>query len=140
MKRILEIAFFSTATFITFGSALAKAQSRIIEAKVPFAFIVRNQLLPAGIYRISSMEPNLVQIKAIDKAAITSVATQAYDSKREGQGELVFNKYGDQYFLRKVLCERATISVQLPASKLEESARSRETRPHSTDRAVAAVR
>ena len=138
MKRITAIALISTATFIALGSALAQAQT--VEAKIPFAFIVRNQVLPAGTYRIKSVGTNLVDIGAWGKSVLETTTSYAYDNKLESDGKLVFAKYGDQYFLREIFSESARLSSTLPSSKLEKLAQIREARLRNTEQTVAAVR
>jgi hypothetical protein len=138
MKRITAIAFISTATFIALGSALAQAQT--VEAKIPFAFIVRNQVLPAGTYRIKSVGTNLVDIGAQGKSVLETTTSYAYNNGMESDGKLVFAKYGDQYFLREIFCESARISSTLPSSKLEKLAQIRQARLRNTEQTVAAVR
>src|SRR6202000_394902 len=124
MKRNTAIALLYTATFITLGSALTQAQT--IEAKVPFAFVVRNDVLPAGTYRIRSIGPNLLQIATRDSRVNEMSTTHFDNSGRAGNNRLVFTKYGDQYFLRQILCESANIDSALPASPLEKPAQLRE--------------
>jgi hypothetical protein len=48
------------------------------------------------------------------------------DSNESKTGELVFNKYGDQYFLREILCSQAAMNMSVPASKQEKRARAQE--------------
>jgi hypothetical protein len=138
MNRITAIALLSTATFITLGSALAQAQT--VEAKIPFAFIVRNKVLPAGTYRISSLGTNLVQIGTRDKRAMEASTTYFDNNGPGSDGRLVFAKYGDQYFLREILCDSPAINSALPLSKLEKLARIRVARLRSAEQTVAAVR
>jgi hypothetical protein len=138
MKRITAIALVSAATFITLGSALARAQT--VEAKVPFAFVVRNDVLPAGTYRIRSVGTNLLQIETRDSRVSELSTTHFDDHVPPGKNRLVFTKYGDQYFLRQILCESASINSALPASPLEKLAKLREARLRNAEQTVAAVR
>lgn len=138
MKRITAIALAFTATLITLGSALARAQT--IEAKVPFAFVVRNDVLPAGTYRIRSVGTNLLQIETRDSRVSELSTTHFDESGPAGKNRLVFTKYGDQYFLRQILCESASINSALPASRLEKLAKLREARLRNAEQTVAAVR
>jgi hypothetical protein len=138
MNRITAIALLSTATFISLGSALARAQT--IEAKIPFAFVVGNHVLPAGTYRISSLGTNLLQIGTMDKRVIETSITYRDNNGPASDGRLVFSKYGDQYFLREVQSESANINSGLPASKLEKQARIREARLRNAGQTVAALR
>jgi hypothetical protein len=122
MKRITVTALFSMATFITLGSAFAQAQT--VEAKIPFAFVVQNRVLPAGTYRIKSVGTNLIEIGTRGKS-ILETTTYADANGPESDGKLVFSKYGDQYFLREILCESATLSSALLPSRLERLAQIR---------------
>jgi hypothetical protein len=137
MKRITAIALFSTATLITLGSALAQAQT--VEAKIPFAFVVQNRVLPAGTYRIKSVGANLIEIGTGSKS-ILQTTTYAYANGPESDGKLVFSKYGDQYFLHEILCAYAPINSTLVPSRLEKLAQIREARLRSTEQALATVR
>jgi hypothetical protein len=138
MNRLTAIALLSTATFITIGSALAQAQT--VEATIPFAFVVRSQVLPAGTYRISSLGHNLVQIGTRDKRAVEMSTTHFNNNGAGSDARLIFAKYGDQYFLREILCDSSAINATLPASKLEKLARIREARLRNAEQTVAAVR
>jgi hypothetical protein len=138
MKRITAITLFSVATFITLGSAFAQAQT--VEAKIPFDFIVRNHVLPSGTYRIRTIGTNVVLIGTRDNPAMEMSTTYASWSDSKTDGKLVFSKYGDQYFLREILCESARISSALPHSKLEKPAQIREARLRNTEQTMAAVR
>jgi len=52
--------------------------------------------------------------------AITTASRGDNPSKK---GELVFTKYGDQYFLHEVRCLSVDINAQVPTSKQEKRAR-----------------
>jgi hypothetical protein len=134
----MAIALISTATFIALGSGLAQAQ--MVEARIPFAFIVRNQVLPAGTYRFKSVGTNLVDVWAQGKSVLETTTSYAYDNGLQSDGKLVFTKYGDQYFLREIFCESARISSTLPSSKLEKLAQIRQARLRNTEQTVAAIR
>jgi hypothetical protein len=138
MKRAIAIALFSTATFITLGSNFAQAQT--VEAKIPFAFVVKNRVLPSGTYRISSIGTNVVLIGTRDNPAMELSTTYPSWNDFKGDGKLLFSKYGDQYFLREILCESGRISSAFPSSKLEKLAQIREARLRNTEQTVAAVR
>jgi hypothetical protein len=137
MKRIMAAVLYCFAAFITFGSALARAQT--LQAKIPFAFVVRGKVLPPGTYRIHAVGNNLIEVRAKDNSAVETSTTHANNHGSVRDSTLVFSKYGEQYFLREILCESANLSSALPASKLETSAQIREARlrPEQT---VAAIR
>jgi hypothetical protein len=136
MKRITVLAFL-TAALISMGSACAHAQATGF--KVPFDFTVGNQVFPAGTYQISYyVTRNAILIRSQDERFHAFTATYPADpSSRDG--EVVFTKYGNQYFLHEVLCSALSMKVALPTSKLEKRARVQEAQLQHTE-AVAALR
>jgi hypothetical protein len=120
MKRITAIAICALASLVTAGSAVA--QGRTVKATVPFDFAVGNSHLPAGTYTISSADSRSLTGLAIrsDSGKITVLTTAFADGKQSKTGKLVFDKYGDQYFMREILCSNADINMELPVSKAEK--------------------
>jgi hypothetical protein len=139
MKRITSLAFLTAALFsmISMGSACAHAQSAGF--KVPFDFTVGNQVLPAGTYRVGYYPTkNAILIRSQDQRFHAFIATHLADPSTR-DGEVVFTKYGNQYFLHEVLCSALSMNVALPTSRLEKRARIQEAQlPHSET--VAALR
>jgi len=126
MKRITSItsiALFALVSFVTVGSI--SAQDRAVKATVPFDFTVGNTLLPAGSYTIAAEDTGVIKIRNTD-GRIVLLSTSTPDGKEAKTGELVFNKYGDQYFLREILCASADMNMAVPASKQEKRAREQE--------------
>jgi len=136
MKRIMSItsiALFALVSFVTVGSI--SAQDRAVKAKVPFDFTVGDKLLPAGTYLISAENDNVIKIENRDKH-VTMLSTTTSDGKESKTGELVFNKYGDQYFLHDILCSQAAMNMAVPVSKQEKRARAQEASLNSTGQQV----
>ncbi len=123
MKRITAIAFCALASLVTAGSAMA--QEHAVKATVPFDFAVGNSHLPAGTYTISSTDPGSssgVEIRS-DSGKITVLTSAFADGKQSKTGKLVFDKYGDQYFMREILCSDVDMNLELPVSKAEKQAK-----------------
>jgi hypothetical protein len=122
MKRITAIAIFALASLVTAGSAVA--QEHAVKATVPFDFAVGNSHLPAGTYTISSADSRSSTGLAIrsDSGKITVLTTAFADGKQSKTGKLVFDKYGDQYYMREILCSNADMNLELPVSKAEKRA------------------
>jgi hypothetical protein len=121
MKRITAFFLFAFAGIV--GTHAALAQEHSVKATMPFNFTVGSTHLPAGTYRVISVRDDLVQIaNQQTRASILSAAS--FDSEQPANGaELVFNKYGDQYFLSEILGGAFAINVSLPTAKLEKQAR-----------------
>ncbi|MDX6457566.1 MAG: hypothetical protein QOE55_1263 [Acidobacteriaceae bacterium] len=139
MKRITSLAFLTAALFsmISMGSACAHAQSAGF--KVPFDFTVGNQVLPAGTYRVGYYPTkNAILIRSQDQRFHAFIATHLADPSTR-DGEVVFTKYGNKYFIHEVLCGALSMNVEIPKSTLEKRARIQEAQlPHGE--AVAALR
>ena len=125
MKRTISIAFLAVAGLITAGSV--SAQNSGVQATIPFNFAVGNTVLPSGTYIVSSQNHEMVLIRNKDhwKVAALAIAMPG-NSQYAGQGKLVFNKYGNEYFLNEILCPTAAIAADLPTSKREDRAKARE--------------
>jgi hypothetical protein len=95
--RNLSVALLAAASVYAQGS-------QILTVQVPFGFHVGNSMLPSGQYTVyTDAGPGLVRLRSSDaksSAMILSMATQT--SAIPSTGKLVFNKYGDEYFLSQV--------------------------------------
>ncbi|HYK37809.1 hypothetical protein [Alloacidobacterium sp.] len=137
MKHINAIALF-LASLVAAGHA--SAQDHVAQATIPFEFTVSGKLLPSGTYLISSgMDLHYVEIRNTQQRIAILSNVYASDAKA-GNSELVFNKYGDQYFLSKILCLSAQMNVEIPTSKLEKSVRSQEARLHGAEQTMVALK
>jgi hypothetical protein len=136
MKRITALAFL-TAALISMGGARAHAQAA--EFKVPFDFAVGSQVFPAGSYRVNYYPTkNAILIRNQDDRFHAFTTTHLADPSTR-DGEVVFTKYGNQYFLHEVLCSARSMNVALPTSTREKQIRIQEAQlPHSET--VAALR
>ncbi|MCU1240475.1 MAG: hypothetical protein JWO71_1201 [Candidatus Acidoferrum typicum] len=80
-----------------------------IQANIPFQFHAGAANLPAGTYRIRMLEDSnltLMEISSLDgsRSALFQVQESEADST-PAKSELIFNKYGDQYFLAELFDE-----------------------------------
>jgi hypothetical protein len=123
MKHITALALFIAATFITAGKAIA--QDYAVQATIPFNFTVNGKLLPAGNYRLGTdiTSPHVLKISDwTQHVHALALAMPASEGKRKAN-QLVFHKYGNQYFLSEIRSEESGINVQLATSKQEKMAR-----------------
>lgn len=103
------------------GSAALLAQyAPRLAAEIPFAFEMANEKLPAGEYNVSTVgNANQILVSSFEwKKAAFVLAYRDGDGTKDGnRAELVFNKYGDRYFLARI-CNPFT-SFEVPKSKSE---------------------
>ena len=142
MKRTIAIAFFAVTSLLTAGSV--SAQNSEVQANIPFNFAVGNTVLPAGTYTVSSISlqtPQTLLIRNSDHLKLAAmVMTSAGDARYAGDNYLVFHKYGDEYFLNEVLCPAAAMVEDLPTSKRESRARTREASLDQPERILLALK
>ena len=123
MKHITAIVLFIAAAFITAGKAIA--QDYAVQATIPFNFTVNGSQLPAGNYTLGSDVTNPRILKISDRTQhvhVMALAMPSADEKRKAN-QLVFHKYGNQYFLCEIRSQESAINVQLATSKQEKRAR-----------------
>jgi hypothetical protein len=94
-----------------------------IEADIPFAFHAGDARFPAGKYVVEPLgqDQNVMEIRSLDgdqAAAFMVRSTQAETNPM--QTELVFNKYGDQYYLSKLFDEGSLDGAVLTESHYEK--------------------
>ena len=107
------------AGMLAIPGAYAQDSHRVV-ANVPFAFTVSHQALPAGEYEVSDAAYGTVLIQSKDREhTVITVANSAVDNDRSLPGKLVFQRYGDHYFLRQVFAPGVSIGRALPRVKGE---------------------
>jgi hypothetical protein len=122
MKHLTAIALLIAATFITAGKAIA--QDYAVRATIPFNFTVNGNQLPAGNYTLGHdvTSPLVLRISDRSQHVHAMVLVLPSDAKRNAN-QLIFHKYGNQYFLSEIRTENSGINVQLATSKEEKRAR-----------------
>lgn len=93
-----------------------QAQSIILKADIPFDFVVGDKQLHSGEYNVKQTHPGVMLIQGTRSSAMV-LTTAADGGKISDVGKLVFNRYGDQYFLSKIWTNDS--GRQLPKSRLE---------------------
>lgn len=74
------------------------AQAADVRVRVPFGFTVKGKDLPAGTYTVSD-ERSMLTFQGDTSGAIVAYSRV---SEPDTRPRLVFERYGDQYFLRQV--------------------------------------
>src|SRR5277367_673577 len=127
MKRNFAIALLAVSTLAAAGKAVA--QDLAVQATVPFEFTVGGKLLPADTYTITSSESGVILIRAADTHFWAETTVSHTDQQSNRGSELVFDKYGEKYFLHEVLDPSvAGLNVDVPKSKLEKQVKVQEAK------------
>jgi hypothetical protein len=117
---------FVTATLFVLSFLVA---AQVVQAdepmlvNIPFAFVAGNVTLPAGEYRVQKLDrnPAVVLIRCSDTSAAAMVMSNAAQAKEtQTQSKLVFNRYGNRYFLSQVWTSGSIRGRQLLKSSREK--------------------
>ncbi|HXN54266.1 MAG TPA: hypothetical protein VN943_20220 [Candidatus Acidoferrum sp.] len=117
--------------FIALAFALtiypSKAHAQIVgdlEVNIPFQFHAGNAKLPAGQYRIRMLDDSdltVMEITSADGSTSALFQVQAADANSTpAKSELIFNKYGNRYFLAKLFEEGNPNGSQVTESRYEK--------------------
>jgi hypothetical protein len=120
MKGFAAIALVVLAGACT---ASLQAQSHEVRADVPFNFAVGNKQLPAGHYTFFTDPSYTLVIRNIDYQFVALSRIEDAGRAIGNSNRLVFDKYGDHYFLREIRCPSIAMNVELRQSKLEKQIR-----------------
>lgn len=105
MKKQLTRNIAILGLFLMLAGAGVQAQTPSrVEVKIPFDFNAGEATLKAGTYSIKRGAGNMLAIRSVDGKSSTLLNAPLTISSRDSKsGErLVFNKYGDQYYLSQV--------------------------------------
>jgi hypothetical protein len=123
-KQVLTLV-----TMLTLVTAImlmpAHASSRgLMTVKIPFNFFVRDKALPAGQYTIrivNSESSQALSVRSADGRLGAMTHTLAAQSARvQAESRLVFNLYGDRYYLSQVWTIGGSDGYGLSKSENEE--------------------
>ena len=104
------------------ATQVARAQDAMV-VDIPFAFTAGSATLPAGEYRVQKLDRNsaVLLIHCWDARASALVITNAAQAKEpQTESKLVFNRYGNRYFLSQVWTSGSIRGRQLPISPREK--------------------
>ncbi len=112
---------------LAFAIYPANAHAQILgdlEVKIPFQFHAGNAKLPAGEYRIHVLDDSdltVMEISSVDGSSSALFEVQAAEANSEpAKSELIFNKYGNRYFLRKLFDEGNRSGNEVVKSRYEK--------------------
>ena len=130
-KVIKRFTMLSLVSMFILCAAVASANAQLIypiRAKIPFDFSMGDKKLPAGEYTFSPLSGfsgnRTISVSNVDfgtRVFQSTFGAQVLTPKDEST--LVFNKYGDQYFLEQIWTVGERVGAQLPESRSERTVR-----------------
>ena len=123
--RQMLLSFIALVFTLTFSPSKAHAQIiGELEANIPFQFHAGNAKFPAGKYLIHVLDNTDLKVMEIRSAdGSTSALFEVHDAEANSapaKSELIFNKYGNRYFLAKVFDEGNPSGSEVPKSTYEK--------------------
>jgi len=101
------------------------AQTMRLAASIPFEFAAGSRTLPAGDYAVDSLAATgavrVFNENTHDAAVALSTPLRAPTSSADPEVKLVFNRYGNQYFLSRIWDGHSALGRELPISKAERA-------------------
>ncbi|MGB6901086.1 MAG: hypothetical protein WBE12_20995, partial [Candidatus Acidiferrum sp.] len=109
------------ALAIMSSTRVAQAQENM-KVTIPFDFVAGNRSLPAGEYsvNVSGQTHMLILVDRKDGAPTILGAHDVVAREPQSQSKLIFNRYGDRYFLSQVWMQGNSRGRQLSKSAREK--------------------
>lgn len=105
MKPRFLMALTAVTVLLLALSPAAQAQQQFLfRVDVPFEFIAGGTHLPSGQYLAFHTAPSMIELVNQNGRASAWIPVKASPAANDGDGpnQMVFNRYGDTYFLSKV--------------------------------------
>jgi hypothetical protein len=108
----------------------------VLQTGIPFDFAVGPSAMPAGEYRITCENNGLITLRELggkhSAMVLTRPASTAAPGDRDGAGKLLFQRYGNEYFLLSVWKPSARDGLAVPVGVRQKELARRVAEPATT--------
>ncbi len=121
MKRNI-MSFLKTALILGALSQTMLAQSDLhLKANIPFAFVADGKPQAPGSYDLQQIRPSVIVLRNIstNSASLIRTTEGRREKGTEGRTLLLFNRYGDTYFLTQFTLDNNDIANRVNRSRSE---------------------
>jgi len=120
MKFSISRTMFLAAAALVLGSSLY-AQELRVQAQVPFNFVLRDKVYPAGEYVIQTLtsNPSMVSISNANGKTLALAVSFAGTALPADGTKLLFHQIGKTYFLYQLWVDGSMVGRQFPKSHTE---------------------
>jgi hypothetical protein len=119
-KQILNIVV-TMSVIAALSIAGLAGLSGYMKANIPFDFMVGGEKLPAGAYAVrKGAIQSTLEVRNLKTKQTVVAISHGLDVRAGSKPQLVFRRYGNQYFLAKVTDYSS--GIELPKSKAEREA------------------
>src|SRR5262245_24312662 len=127
LRRNMKKPIISLIAAVSFGVALlattlaAPLSTVRIRAEIPFEFMVGSKKMPKGEYLIESVgDSGTLTIRHAKRGKAVTFNTIRHKPTDSPKSKLVFNRYGNQYFLARIWDGSSETVLKLNKSKTEK--------------------
>jgi hypothetical protein len=94
----------ATAAIAVAGASTARAEELVMnKLNVPFSFLVGDVRMPAGQYAVrETISAGVLEIVSADGEHVALTTTLPYRPAKASRNQLVFQKFGHDYFLSRI--------------------------------------
>ena len=117
-KQFLGLATFVAFIALAVGSVQAQTGYRI-QTNIPFDFTAGETSLRAGSYSVEMISDNALLFRSIAGKKGVLLLTRATEPGGTEQARIIFNRYGDRYFLSQVCVSGGDVGRELHPSGAE---------------------
>ena len=120
--RNVVLVFVAALALASLGNpGTLQAQAFPLKVTVPFDFYFANERFPAGVYIVERMRAtDVLRVSDENGHAAIALTNAAYTPPRDlGRSQIVFNRYGDTYFMSEVRWQEYPTGRALPAGSAE---------------------
>jgi hypothetical protein len=90
------------------------------EVMIPFSFQTGTQSLPAGTYRIVNASDHVIRLQGSGSKGEFLITHDAIKQNAPDHGSVVFDHYGDKYYLRQIWTAGSTVGAECRKSRAEK--------------------
>jgi hypothetical protein len=137
MKHLIAATLLAVTALTTHMGASAQSK---LQATIPFDFTVGENKLPAGRYMIDHVGPQTILLRCPQKNRSVFVVLTSTGEVLKNPDRVIFNKYGEQYFLSEVHGGYGQSGWNIGVSKLEKRVRVEEASRASQQRTQVALK
>ena len=126
MKKQIFMLAASVVVLVTMAAATkTQAQTNQFTADIPFDFNVGREQFPAGEYTVRCLNPSsdvkVLQLRKTDGETSVMLHTNSIVGRINRKSRLVFNRYGNQYFLSQAWLVSESLGMQAVKSRQEKA-------------------
>jgi hypothetical protein len=98
----------------------AQSATPLADVNIPFTFQTPTQTFPAGTYRVIVESNNMILLRGTGSTAGLVMTHNAIRSHVAAHGTMVFNRYGDKYYLRQIWTAGSADGLECSKSRAEK--------------------